>query len=53
MELGRAVRAQDIFLLAHVEIDVGMIMRGQHTHAMESGDADFDAARSDFVEEQG
>jgi hypothetical protein len=30
-----------------------MIMRGQLTHAMESGDADFYAARSNFVEEQG
>ena len=30
-----------------------MIVWGQRTHAMEGGDADLDAARSDFVEEQG
>jgi hypothetical protein len=29
-----------------------MIVWGQRAHAMESGGADLDAARSDFVEEQ-
>jgi len=51
MELGRAVRTQDISLLAHIEVHVGMIVRGQHTHAMKGGDADLDAAHSEFVEE--
>jgi hypothetical protein len=30
-----------------------MIVRGQHTHAMEGGHPDLDAAHSEFVEEQG
>jgi len=30
-----------------------MIVWRQRTHAMEGGDADLDAVRSDFVEEQG
>lgn len=40
-------------MLSHVEIDVGVIVWGQPAHAIESGDADFDAARSYFIEKQG
>lgn len=42
-----------IALLAHVDVDVGMMVRGQRTHAMEGGHTDLHAAHSDLVEEQG
>jgi hypothetical protein len=38
-------------VLSHVEIDVGMIMWGRLTHAIESGNADLDATHARFVEE--
>src|SRR4051794_556888 len=39
-------------LLPHVEVDVGMIVRRQHTNAIKSEDADLDAIHAHLVEEQ-
>jgi len=49
--LGSTVRAQYSRVLSHVEKDVGMIVWGRLTHAIESGNADLNATHARFVEE--
>jgi hypothetical protein len=41
-EQGRAIRADNVRLVAHVEIDVGVIVRRGRPHALEFLDADLD-----------
>ena len=39
-------------MFSHVKINVRMVVRRHHTHAVEGSDANFDASHSEFVEEQ-
>jgi hypothetical protein len=39
-------------MFSHVKINVRMILRRHHTHAVKRSDADLDASHSEFVEEQ-
>ena len=50
-EQGRAIGADDLGLMPHVEIDVGVIVRRRRAHALELLDADLDPVDAFIVHE--
>ena len=51
VEQGRAIRADELGLIAHIEIDMGMVERRRRAHALEFLDADPDTVDALVVHE--